>query len=108
MKLYHQFVNDVISGDQLSNKFVINAVQRHLSDMEKSKSEEYLYVFDEDKADRVINIIKRMRHTGGSFAGKPFDLQPFQGFIIASLFGWVRKDNGLRRFQKCYIETAKK
>ena len=108
MKLYHQFVNDVISGEQLSNKFVINAVQRHLSDMEKSKSEEYPYVFDEDKADRVIKIIKRMRHTGGSFAGKQFDLQTFQAFIVASLFGWVRKDNGFRRFQKAYIEMAKK
>ena len=28
--------------------------------------------------------------------------------MVASIFGWVRKDNGLRRFKKVYIETAKK
>ena len=108
MKLYHQFIHDVTSGDLNSNKFVKLAVKRHLSDMEKSKFEEYPYHFDEDVADRVIRIIKKLRHTGGSFAQKRFDLQPFQAFMLCQMFGWVSKKTGLRRFKKVYIETAKK
>ena len=108
MKLYHQFIQDVTSGELNSNKFVKLSVKRHLSDMEKSKFDEYPYHFDEDVADRVIRIIKKLRHTGGSFAGKRFDLQPFQAFMLCQIFGWVRKDNGFRRFKKVYIETAKK
>ena len=104
-KLYHTFISDVISGKKLSCKFVKQSVDRHINDLKKK---DFDYKFDEDKADRVIRIIKRLRHTGGSLANQQFDLQPFQAFMIANIFGWVRKDDGLRRFKKVYIETAKK
>lgn len=104
-KLYHTFISDVISGKKLSCKFVKQSVERHVNDLKKK---DFDYKFDEEKADRVIRIIKRLRHTGGSLANQQFDLQPFQAFMIANIFGWVRKDDGLRRFKKVYIETAKK
>ena len=91
-KLYHTFISDVISGKKLSCKFVKQSVDRHVNDLKKK---DFDYKFDEDKADRVIRIIKRLRHTGGSLANQQFDLQPFQAFMIANIFGWVRKDDGL-------------
>jgi phage terminase large subunit-like protein len=35
-----------------------------------------------------------------------FTLEPFQAFIVGSLFGWYRAD-GYRRFRTAYVETGK-
>lgn len=48
-----------------------------------------------------------LRHTQGEWAGKPFDLPPYQDDILVSVFGWVNAD-GLRRFRRAYIWTPKK
>jgi phage terminase large subunit-like protein len=50
-----------------------------------------------------------LRHSKGKgFAGKPFELLPWQwDQVIRPLFGWRRKD-GTRRFRKAYIEIPKK
>ena len=108
IKLYNKFIKDVRSGKKLSCKYVKQSVDRHVNDLNRSKKKGFEYKFNEEKADRVIRIIKRLRHTGGSLANQRFDLQPFQAFMIANIFGWVRKDDNLRRFKKVYIETAKK
>lgn len=36
----------------------------------------------------------------------PFELEPFQAFIVGSLFGWLAED-GFRRFRNAYIEIGK-
>lgn len=38
----------------------------------------------------------------------PFELTPCQAFVTACLFGWRRKDNGLRRFRRAYVSWARK
>jgi phage terminase large subunit-like protein len=78
-------------------------VQRHIDDLNHTD-----YYFDEAAADRVIKLIKMLRHTSGSYARKHFDLQPFQAFGVAMIFGWKRKDTGKRRFTKAYWETPRK
>ncbi len=103
MKLYELFINDVQDNPEKHNKFVKLAVKRHLNDLNNGK-----FYFDKSKADRVISIIKVMRHTSGSYGGRLFDLQPFQAFIVAMLYGWCDAQTGLRRFRKAYIETARK
>ena len=47
------------------------------------------------------------RHSTGEWAGQPFDLQPWQQFVVGSVFGWKRSD-GLRRFRTAYVEVARK
>lgn len=109
MTLYDQFIQDVKKDNPSNhNKLVHLAVDRHLADLKKTKQKSYPYTFDRDKADRAIKIIKIFRHTKGSFKGKLFDLQPYQAFIIANIFGWCFKDDGTRRFQKSYLEMARK
>ena len=103
MTLYDQFINDVQINPDNHNKFVKLAVQRHLNDLKKDE-----FYFDTDKADKAIKVVKLLRHTSGSYGGKHFDLQGFQAFIIAMIFGWTNKDNGYRRFKKAYIEMARK
>jgi len=103
MTLYNQFIRDVQEKPHRHNRYVQLAVQRHVSDMLDDR-----YCFDTVKADRAISIVKLLRNTSGSYGGKPFDLQPFQAFIIAMLYGWVEKQTGFRRFKKAYIEMARK
>ncbi|BAO90696.1 terminase large subunit [Caballeronia cordobensis] len=43
---------------------------------------------------------------GGEFEGKPFNLLPWQQFVVGSIFGWKRED-GTRRFREVYIEAGK-
>lgn len=103
MTLYDQFIKDVKSGKLLSNLKVKQSVDRHLDDLENLEG----HYFDRDEADRAIAFIKMLRHTKGEWRGQLFDLQPFQGFIVAMIFGW-KKDDGYRRFTKAYIEMARK
>ena len=67
------------------------------------------YFLDPKKAERVREFFRRyLRHGIGKWAGKPFELDPWQyDRIILPLFGWVNSE-GLRRYRKAYISTAKK
>ena len=68
------------------------------------------YRFDAKAADRVCDFFPRFcSHSKGQFAGQKFDLLEYQiQLILRPLFGWVKADDGLRRFQKAYIEIPKK
>ena len=69
-----------------------------------------LYWFDAAAAERACLFFPTyMRHTTGSWAGKPFDLLPWQEMaIIRPLFGWKRVADDLRRFRTLFVEVAKK
>jgi phage terminase large subunit-like protein len=104
MTLYDQFIQDVKVNHDNHNEFVKLSVNRHLNDLGR----DFEYTFDREKADRAIKIIKLFRHTQGDFYGRLFDLQPYQAFISAMIFGWVRKSDGVRRFLKAYVEHPRK
>lgn len=66
-------------------------------------------MFDQRKADRVINFIQSLRHTKGQFYGKRFELLPWQRSIVSDLFGTVRDEDPTRRQYKTgYVEIPKK
>ena len=55
----------------------------------------------------MVNFIGCLCHTKGRWAGKPFDLLPWQEQIIRDIFGTL-KPNGKRQFTTAYIEIPKK
>ena len=63
--------------------------------------------YDKDKADYAVNFIQLLSHTKGTWAGKKFELIPWQEQIIRDVFGVV-KENGYRQFNTAYIEIGKK
>ncbi|MBY5026238.1 terminase large subunit [Streptococcus suis] len=63
--------------------------------------------YDKAKADRAVTFINNLSHTKGKWAGKRFDLLPWQEQIVRDLFGIV-KENGNRQFLTAYIEIPKK
>ncbi|HWS43306.1 MAG TPA: terminase TerL endonuclease subunit [Pseudoflavonifractor sp.] len=89
------------------NKYEILACQRHLDDLKRQGTEEFPYVFDTTRADRIIRWFGQCIQVRGVFAGKPIEPQPWQIFDQGCLYGWVHKDTGARRFMLSYNKRAR-
>lgn len=86
-------------------RFVMLAAERHLRDLEAGPGRGLR--FDEKVAAASVRFFSFLTHNKGKWAGQPLTLEPWQQFIIASLFGWKRAD-GTRRFRESYTEVARK
>lgn len=103
-----QYALDVVEGRIVAGKWVRLACQRHLDDLERQGSDGFPYVFDSEKSDRIIEFFQYCRHVEGELAGQPIILAPFQKFVFGSIFGWVHRTTGYRRFRKAYVQLARK
>lgn len=108
--MWNKYINDIVEEKVLACKYVHLAVQRHLSDLEKSKGDDFPFYFDDNAAEKAIRFFKCLRHTSGEWANRRerFNLAPFQAFRIACVFGWKKKQTGMRRFTRAYVEIARK
>lgn len=97
-----------ISGEEKSGKKHIWACKRFLRDIERAKQEDCWFYWDEKEADNIIKWFQYLRHSKGILAGKPIVLTAWQRFRLCQLYGWRRKDNGKRRFKKCFFEVGRK
>lgn len=89
----------------MAGPLVRAAGERHLSDLQIG-SERGLE-WDRAKAERAIRFFPSvLRLAEGQHAGQPFELSPWEQFIVGSLFGWCAAD-GFRRFRNAYIEIGK-
>ena len=102
------YAEKVINGEIVAGKLVIAACQRHFDDLEKAKSKDYPYYFDEEEAERAIAFFPFLSHSKGEWAGEALLLELWQCFIVGSIYGWLRKEDGLRRFRTAFIEVARK
>lgn len=104
-----QYAIDVVHSElkEMCCKWEILACKRHLDDLERQEAEEFPYVFDESRADRIFKWFGLCRHVRGVFQGQPIELQPWQMFDQGCLYGWVHKDTGIRRFRKAYHKRAR-
>jgi phage terminase large subunit-like protein len=90
-----RYASDVVSGRVVAGRAVRLACQRHLSDLERQQTPKFPYTFDTVRAGMVVEFFRDFLHLEG---GKPFVLQPWQVFIVGSVFGWV-DGSGARRFR---------
>lgn len=85
----------------------ILAVQRYRTDSRKADTRGYY--FDAKVANEAIDFFPAAcRHSVGEWDGQPFELSPWQKFIVWNVFGWRRKSDKTRRFRKVYISVARK
>jgi len=101
-----EYAKKVIDGEIIAGKYVKLACKRHLHDLERQGTEEFPYVFDVEKAERVFRFAEKLKIAEG-LETKPLKLYPFQEFILGSLFGWIHKDTGYRRFRNSYIQMGR-
>jgi len=96
------YAKSIVQGKKKSCQWIQKAAQRYLNDLERSDIS-----FDEDLYDHAVNFIEELPHTVGTYAGSNFKLEPWQHFVVANLFGFVKPD-GLRRFTRAYVEVPRK
>ena len=111
-----QYARDVVAGKMPTCKWVRAACQRHLDDLDQFKGKDSPYRFNPrltDKqgrsfypADNLCAFVERLPHVKGPLAGTPIRLEPWQVFILTTVFGWVKPD-GKRRFRRAYIEVPR-
>ena len=87
--------------------YEIMACQRHLDDLKRQGTEEFPYVFDETRADRIILWFAQCVQIRGPFARQSIQLQPWQIFDQGCIYGWVHKDTGARRFNRTYSKLGR-
>lgn len=100
----------IISGSRPVCAYITQALTRHFSDMEKSKSIEYPYYFDAQEAERRVRLLEKLPHTKGKWAAKRelIVLEDWQVFGQAMVFGWRNKNTKRRRFREAYFEVPRK
>lgn len=100
-----RYARDVVAGRIVAGKWVRLACKRHLND---KKRKGWLYRWDSWHANDVCDFVEKLPHVEGTWHSKTITLEPPQIFILAVVFGWRRKSDGLRRFNNVYIEMARK
>ncbi|WP_057746213.1 terminase large subunit, partial [Liquorilactobacillus capillatus] len=99
-----KYVDEVLVGNILVGKKIRLACERFKRDLERSKTDEFNYYYDEEEATKAVKFIESLPKTDGS----KLDMQPFQEWIISELYGWKEKDTGFRRYDRAFISMARK
>lgn len=99
------YINDVLNDEVPACKYVKQACQRQMDDLERF-ADGTVYTFSAEIANRVCSFIELLPHVKGPKAGEPILLEPWQIFIVTTVFGWVKPD-GNRRFRRVYIEVPR-
>ena len=101
------YAEQVAKGEILASQKNILAAKRHLDDLKRQGTDDFPWIFVEEKGHRPIRFIEKFcRPSKGAF--KQLVFQPWQHFTIGSLYGWVHKDTGIRRFREGLIFVGRK
>ena len=101
-----KYAKDVVAGRIKASKYVHAACKRQLDDLKAFTGKSSAYAFDKDRGEKVCKFIELLPHIKGPKAGEPIVLEPWQVFILTTIFGWVKQD-GTRRFRRVYIEVPR-
>ena len=92
------------------------ACQRQLDDLAKFRNKSSPFRFNPKltdnrgrsfhPADNLCAFIEMLPHVKGPLAGETIKLEPWQVFILSTVYGWVKPD-GKRRFRRSYFEVPR-
>lgn len=116
VKAANSYIKAVLLGKIPACKWVKLACERHLRDLESSKTKAFPYRFDPELGDKPCRFFERLPHVKGKWAKRDLKtgrrqtlkIEPWQAFIFVSIFGWVHKQTGKRRFRKARIYVPRK
>jgi len=89
----------VATGSISASKWVRLQCQIHLDDLEKSER----WVFDAAWANFACEMGSKYKHEKGVKQGERIVFEDAQIFIIASIFGWVDRETGVRKYREAFI-----
>lgn len=101
------YAEQLAKGNIKASKKNILSAKRHLSDLKRQGTDDFPWMFVEETAHRPIRFIEKFcRPSKGDF--NQLVAQPWQHFVIGSLYGWVHKETGIRRFREGLIFVGRK
>ncbi|MFV0283727.1 MAG: terminase large subunit [Castellaniella sp.] len=115
-EIAHRYAQSVVAGEIAACQWVKKACARHLADLERFKGKAAAYRFNPmltdsagrryRPADNLCAFVELLPHIKGPLAGTHIRLEPWQVFVLTTIFGWVDKA-GHRRFRRVYIEVPR-
>lgn len=101
----------MVAGEVVTGSLARKACERHLNDLETGHLRGL--VWSVEAAMRPIKFAKEfcVHAEGEDFAGQPVELEPWEVFVVGSLFGWLKRNKKgrmVRRFRKALVAIARK
>lgn len=104
-----RYARAVVAGEIDACKWTRLACERQLRDLDRAQRDaDWPYTFDPARAERPCLLIECLPHIKGRWKTPTIHLEDWQCFIETTVFGWVRKDTGARRFRTAYTEVPRK
>jgi phage terminase large subunit-like protein len=101
------YAERLIDGSIPASKENILAAKRHMRDLERAGTDEFPWVFDEEAGHKPIRFIETYcKPPEGEY--EHIVMQPWQHFIIGSVFGWVHKETGIRKYREAIEMVGRK
>lgn len=97
------YAKKVAAGKIAASWQVKASAKRMLADLERKD-----IIFSEPHVDRACGFIETLVHIKGEWAGQPVTLEPFQVWIIASIFGFLNAKTRLRKVRTAFILLPRK
>jgi len=107
IELAIRYAQGVVAGSIDACRYVRLACERQLDELAAAERGEFAFRFDIDLAEAVCFFIEELPHIRGRWKTGNLRLEPWQSFILTTVFGWV-DENGNRRFRSVYIEVPRK
>jgi phage terminase large subunit-like protein len=102
-----EYWRKIESGEIVTSRRVKAVYGRLMAEMD-SHAADSPYYFDEETGERPIIFIERFCKQSQGTLGAPLRLELFQKAFIQTLFGWLLKSTGYRRFRETLFLVGRK
>jgi len=102
-----EYYTRIENGDIRTSRRVKAVYSRIVAEMD-NLSEEFPYYFDEEAGERPIIFIETFCKQSQGVIGAPIELELFQKAFIQTLFGFLEKESGFRRFRETLFLCGRK
>jgi phage terminase large subunit-like protein len=114
-----QYARDVVNGTIFACKWTIAACQRQIDDLDRQQTAGFPFRYEPALGAKKCRMLELLPHIKGRWKTKTITLEPWQIFIVMTVFSWVwatsasadpalRAKDGLRRFRTVYEEVPRK
>lgn len=107
MNYVREYWRKIESGEIVTSRRVKAVYGRLMAEMD-SPAADSPYYFDEETGERPIIFIERFCKQSQGTLGTPLRLELFQKAFIQTLFGWLLKSTGYRRFRETLFLVGRK